>query len=283
MNPPTFTGETDRDLAYGLHLLALTRDTPAVVPGYARSDGRLRVAARVAPVTADPGAVPDFESLLAGTAAPATLDAAWFARRWDGGGERDTTAHDAARAATEASATPHGGLLAGRHVAVLASTTLRAGAWPLAPRPDPPGPRHGRVLVGFGTPGAMVVLATIAGALPTDPRLDALPAEDRAWVRLQCAGSVLAVTLGDSPEIGTVLEAVADVLLPPQHQGDRVLELIGRFRDAGLFDQPPGEIERLGQGLARRYSDRLHRAWLRGFFVPRGGDPRAWADALMAP
>ena len=59
-------------------------------------------------------------------------------------------------------------------------------------------------------------------------------------------------------------------LIPPQHRADEIERRIASLARRGLIDQPPGEIERTIHGLGRRRPDRLHRAWLRGFFVPRG-------------
>ena len=275
---PRFRAEVDIHLAHGVHLLALTGASHAVPPGYARGDGRLRAALGERAPEIAPESVPSLQEILAGGAEP-SADAAWFERRWVTAGEADSCRRDAERVATEAEATPTGGLLSGWTVTVVAATGLRVGAWPRSADPDG---RRAAVAVGHGTPGAVAALAAIAARIPVDPRLAALPQEDVDLVRLHCAGSTLAAALGDVPEIGAVLAAVVDTLLPPQHQGRRTVDMIARLRAADLLDQPPGEIERLGKGLARRYADRLHRAWLRGFFVPRGQDAHAWARALRA-
>jgi len=278
VTPARFAPTEDRALAHGVHLLALADGSHAVTPGYARNDARLRASIKARPPALDPTSLPSFADLLAG-AAPPDLDVAWFDRRWDTVGERESATREAARVAREADETPLGALLGGWTVQLAVATGLRAGAWP---RPFDPESRVGAVATGPGTPGALAALAAVGARLPLDERVAALLPEDRDQVRLHCAGSVLALELGDGPEMTTLLEAVADALLPPQHQGRRVVEMIERVRAAGLLDQPPGEIERLAQGMARRYPDRLHRAWLRGFFVPRGQDARSWLASLRS-
>jgi hypothetical protein len=67
-----------------------------------------------------------------------------------------------------------------------------------------------------------------------------------------------------------LLVDVVQHVLPPQHRAETLTRRIQKLADRGLFDQPPGEIERTLHGLGRRRADRVHRAWQRAFFVPRG-------------
>lgn len=278
-SPPRFSPVVDRAFAHGTHLVALAGEDPAVAPAYARGDARLRgdPATRSPPPTA--AALPSLEGLIGGAASPA-LDAAWFERRWQAG-EASACLAAAERIAREAADTASGGLLDRVDVRVVVATPLRTETAIGARRDEATPTLSVTVACGLETPGALAVLAAIAARLPDEPRLaEVLDVDGVRRVRLHMAGCALALALGDDPAIEPILARAAEVLLPPQHQGDRTIGLVARLARAGLLDQPPGEIERLGKGLARRYPDRLHRAWRRGFFVLRGGDLAAWVAAL---
>ncbi|TNF37713.1 MAG: hypothetical protein EP329_02445, partial [Deltaproteobacteria bacterium] len=84
--PPTYLVEADRDLAHGVHLLALAGASHAVTPGYARLDARLRATLRTSAPKLDADALPTLDALLAGAPTP-DLDRPWFQRRWADAGE----------------------------------------------------------------------------------------------------------------------------------------------------------------------------------------------------
>lgn len=277
--PPRFSPALDRAFAHATHLIALAGDDPAVAPAYARGDARLRPDPAERPAL-EPGALPALEAAIGGDAGP-PIDAAWFERRWRAG-EADACLAAAERIAREAGDTAAGGLLDAVAVRIVVASPLRAEtAIGIGDAGAPPPPCSLTVACGLETPGALAVLAAIAARLPDEPRLATVLDRDGVRrVRLHMAGCALALALGDDPAIEPILTRVAEVLLPPQHQGERTTDLVTRLARADLLDQPPGEIERLAKGLARRYPDRLHRAWRRGFFVLRGGDHAAWVAAL---
>lgn len=264
-----FQARTERAVAQRAHLLALVGRHFAASPGYRRADERLRRSLRSAlPPLDDLGGV-DL-AWVAGGGPGDDRDGAWFATRWAGGEEAQTAAA-AQRLAAAAAAVPIGGLLATQATEILVAPGLRGEASPLGP---------GRVLAGLDTPAILVVLAAIASHLPTGALPAALDEADARDVALHMAGSALVLEPLPSDALDGLLLASTTALLPPQHQGDRLAGLVDRLVALNALDQPPGEIERLTRGLQRRYSDRLHRAWLRGFFVPRGFDLGGWRDTL---
>ncbi|MCB9735695.1 MAG: hypothetical protein H6745_24170 [Deltaproteobacteria bacterium] len=261
-------------MALRAHLLALLGEHFAVSPGYRRADDRLRARLRLAAPKLADLAEADLAWVAAGGPGDAARDEPWFETRWDGG-ESARAEADAARLAGDVEDIDLGGLLAGREVDVVVAPALRAEAFPIGP---------GRLLAGLDTPGVLVALAAIASWLPADALPRELDAADARDVALHVAGSALVVHAQlRSDALDALLVAATSALLPPQHQGDRLGGLVARLVALDALDQPPGEIERLTRGLQRRYSDRLHRAWQRGFFVPRGFDLAAFGESLRAP
>ncbi len=272
MNTATFVAELDRTLVHRAHLLALAGNHDAAGPGYARADARLRPRGAPAPMLVPSG---DIASLFVAGRPPAK-DAQWFARRWDAG-DAASCQREASRLAVAAHRLPHGGVLDGWRVGVRVAVALRPTAWP-GPADD--AALRATIAAGPEAPGATVILAAVAARMPYPQTLSWLPAQDLHIVRLHIAGTAIAKRTKRPEELAPLLRDAAHALLPPQHQGHRVTDLVGRLTARDMLDQPPGEVERLTRGLAQRHADRLHRAWLRAFFVPRGYPLDAWLDGL---
>jgi len=295
-----YRATVDPALAYRAHLAALAESLFAASPGYRRADARLRAGRRPGrSVGTDPRVAAEapvgLAELLdpegAGRPAPAeagsgaasgapgergegppSADAAWFEARWSGW-DAEACRAEAGRLAAEASRVATHHLLSGCEVEVIVATGLRRGAWAALVS-------EGRLRLAAGpqTPGIAAALAAVAARLPLGATLGGL-SEEHAWLtRLHVAGSALVALPRASEDLDALLEAAAAELLPPQHQSERLGQLVTALREGDLLDQPPGEIERLTRGMQRRRVDRLHRAWQRGFFVPRGFDLEAWLE-----
>lgn len=124
--------------------------------------------------------------------------------------------------------------------------------------------------VGPAVPPELLILGATALCLdePLRERFAGLSPATRQFGTLMAAGTAFLVLAPQTPLLEAMLKVVVRDVLPPQHRADEVHAHIKRL--APLLDQPPGEIERTMHGLGRNRADRLHRAWLRGFFVPRG-------------
>lgn len=240
----------DREVGYRLHLLGLAGGTFEVQPGYLRTEEKLRPRVPrglVTWVTVD-------EALAAEVAPDA--DRAWFARRWDAGEGRLA---EALAPEVLALGWPED-LLGGDAVGLLVAPPLR---------PVPAlAPRARIVAVGAGTPPSLAALGV--AALDLEALYPAELARDaRRFAAWMAAGTRVAPRLA-SGALDRLLEDVVHHLLPPQHRQDELEAHVRALFATGLMDQPPGEVERTIHGMGRRRADRVHRAWTRGFFVPRG-------------
>lgn len=259
---------SSEEAAYRMHRLGLSETAFEVTPGYLRAEEQLRRAMR----TRFPNPVP-WPSVAAALAAEEVSDEdrAWFAKRREAGEGRE------AGPLVEAIAMlPAVGLTwrppADKPVYFLASPALRP--LPALARVVAPACGAGPI-IAFG-PGLVPTLAVLgAAALDVeDLVVSALPAGiDPAiahFIVLMVAGSVLVRAGAVGEGLDRLLVDVVQHVLPPQHRAETLTRRIQKLADRGLFDQPPGEIERTLHGLGRRRADRVHRAWQRAFFVPRG-------------
>ncbi len=259
-------GETAFEVGYRLHRLGLASEGFEVTPGYARAEEQLRRAVRVRlpPKTA----WANVAEALSGEAAPegAESDRGWYRRRFEAGEGKEVVQTVAAVTAFDTRWRP------GAPVTFVVSPALRG--MPCFARVVRPECGGGAIVAaGPGMPASLGLLGAVAlgiedvvmSALPED-----LPAETRHFVVCMVAGSVL-LAAGIGPgALDAVLTDTTRVLVPPQHRDGVIEKRIYSLEKRGLLDQPPGEIDRTIHGLARRRADRLHRAWQRGFFVPRG-------------
>jgi len=259
---------TNEEAAYRMHRLGLSDSAFEVTPGYRRAEGQLRRAMRAR----FPSPVP-WGGVADALAAPDLLDEdrTWFARRREAGEGRE-----AGPLVEGIAALPALGLTwrppEDRPVYFLASPALRPqpalARVVAAPCGDGP-------MIAFG-PGLVPTLAVLGAAAlgVEDAVVSALPAGvDPALAHffvLMVAGSLLVREGAAGEGLDRLLVDVVQHVLPPQHRAETLTRPIQKLADRGLFDQPPGEIERTLHGLGRRRADRLHRAWLRAFFVPRG-------------
>jgi len=240
----------DAELGYRLHLLGLAGGSLEVQPGYLRTEEKLRKQVPrglVGWLTVD--------EALAASDVPAS-DRAWFDKRWAMGEGTEATTLAASIAAL--------GWDVSIDAALVVSPALRALPC-LAPTTR-------TVAVGAGT---LPTLAALGGvALDLEARYPAaLAADTKRFAAWMWAGSLVTPRLA-SDALDRLLIDATQYLLPPQHRQDELEHHVLVLARAKLLDQPPGEIERTIHGLGRRRADRLHRAWTRGFFVPRGSsDP----------
>lgn len=258
-----------RELAYRLHLLGLGGSSDEVPPSYRRAEETLRRAARMAmPADND---LP--QTLTAALTEPVdTRDQVWFQRRAEAGESAEVERVEMKLQAAVDALWP-------RTVPdeALANLVVSPALRPLPLIVERPGETP---LICAGPDASPEVLVLAALVLPFAASLDAalmraapvkkkpISAASRRFAILMVGGSLLHEANPPPEVLDQVLVSVVHDVLPPQHRGDEVGRWINQV--ASLLDQPPGEIERTIHGLARRRADRVHRAWVRRFFVPRG-------------
>lgn len=262
-----FVAATHRQMAHALHLVALTRRHHGLASGYAREDVRLRAAMGLPAPHLSPieGLVGPADALA--TALPRAEDAEWFATRWTAGEEEGMATH-AARIAAEANAVPSGALLpVDASILTIASPTLsRAPVAITSPWVAAVSPR---------APGIALVLVAIGARLaPALGPLD-LDARDTDLLRALLAASALDRAIGGDEALDPWLPLIAATWLPAPSDVGIFMATIHRIASRAL-DQPPGEVDRIAEGLAHRRISRLRRALRRAFFAPRGFDVDAW-------
>jgi len=274
-------GEAAFEAGYRLHRLGLASEGCEVTPGYARTEEQLRRSVRVRlPPKATWSCVAE---ALSGEAAPEAgeSDRGWYQRRFEAGEGKEAAGIAAAVAGLDTRWRP------AREVTFVVSPALRG--MPCFARVVRPewGTQGGVVAAGPGMPASLWLLGAVAlgieevvmSALPED-----LPDETRHFVVCMVAGSVLLAAGIGVGALDAVLADTTRVLVPPQHRDGVIEKRIYSLEKRGLLDQPPGEIDRTIHGLGRRRADRLHRAWQRGFFVPRGlVVPGLGSDAVTGP
>lgn len=259
-----------RELGYRLHLLGLSGAGDEVPPSYRRAEEVLRRAARV-PFPRDEVLPKDLVSALSGT--PDKRDWPWFERRAQAGEAAEVGRAEGRLVAAVDALWPEAAP-AEPLATLVVSPALRALPL-LVGRDGGPGP-GGRPLLFAGPEAVPEVLLLAALVLPHAARLEEaylasvrpVSAMARRFGVLMVGGSLLQQREPPSALLDRVLTAVVQEVLPPQHRGDEVARWI--YAMESCLDQPPGEIERTIHGLSRRRADRVHRAWVRRFFVPRG-------------
>lgn len=251
-----FTPLADRALCTIAHLHALQDQAPYGVSAYRKRDVDLRKRARAAKAPTLGARQFDLLEAMKSGSAP-SVDNAWFERRW-GLGEESAVARASARISAEAEALGTFGLDLGESAQVTASAAIR---WAIASGP--------KVLVSMSSTGYHVLVALVAGRCRGSLRLDDLSRFDRHVAELHVAASLLAGLDGFADHVDPLLESVGRDLLPRTGSEAIQKEQLLRLAES-VLDQPPGEVERIASGFHQGRTDRLHRAWSRGFFYPRG-------------
>ncbi len=259
----SWEAETNLCVAHALHRVAW-RGVDERLGRYVEADKRLRRAAGVElPDVPEHGRASVSDALACDSRV--RWDAAWFDMRWDNG-EREGMQSASNRVTDEAEEIPHGGLLAPswRLVTspVLAGTSA---ACPLAKR----------VGVGPRAQGILAVLTAIGVQLGQAMQLDELNAFERRHLSLHVAATAVLRACKDEEALTPWL-AHALTFLAPLPSAREAYNATLRGVAARILDQPPGEVERISEGLCRGQAPRLHRAWRRGFFVPASFDLDEW-------
>jgi len=227
--------KVDADVAYRLHRLAIdSPDDARVARGYARQDKALRRGAQD--------------------------DRTWFDRRFSLGEEASMT--EASR--------------------VLAQELDGLG-WPLpkgwgdttvqrtpALRVVDVSVDSQHVATGGRAPAELVMVG-LHGARYRElvEAQDDLSEADRTLLELHLGATFLVQTQPPRVDIDQLMTTAGRALLPLRGEEEAGRVFLQRLGDTCL-DQPPGEIARIASGFHSGRTDRLHRAWERGFFVPRG-------------
>lgn len=293
-----WVAEVDEAIAYRLHVCGLTRPRPWwVAPAYARQDGALRRQAKRKagrrPARGPAGELPCDPAWALQPSGPgggppedqraSSGERAWFSARW-ALGDRAAAREGAARVVREARALGGEGaegaervsrLLGGAPIRVLASAVV-AGAVAHA--------ETRRCAVGLTAPGGLAVLAWLAARLTPHLGLPANLEPPLANLVAVHTAATLYLRVSDLDQAGTeaLLKTAGRALLPARGDEDRARDEIWALARE-VLDQPPGEVGRMASGWHRGRTDRLHRAWQRGFFVPRGLDAPTLIEALSGP
>ncbi len=259
---------TDPSWNHSVHAYALCRPRPGFKPSYVRQDRKARGRSAVPPHVALDADF-NFYSAASSQADP-TWDRAWFDRRWQLGDATVVEKSTEVLASALASPTP---FPPERTLKLRLSGALEDDAWASQTDGD------ALLCAGIGVLPMRCRLALLAARLESVVPTQDLSDADARYLRRQTAATLWYRAI-DASEVDTLLAAVAESELPTRYEGPAFIERIERL--APRLDQPPGEIVRLSKGLSRRYTDRLHRAWERGFFLPRDVDPAALIAALGA-
>ena len=259
-----FYPKARRELCQLAHTAALQESAPYALPAYRKRDRDLRKRAFFK-IKIEPSA---FESDLVDqlhlTAAPPD-DGGWFEKRWALGEEK--AVHEASeRIAKEAEQLGTFGLNLLEQYEVTASAAIR---YSLASGPT--------ILVTMQGSAYHVLLAGIAAKARPFLTLSDLSHFDRHVLELHIASTILIACKDFSEHVDPLLHHVGRDLLPqPGSEGIAQAQL-QRLAET-VLEQPHGEVERIASGMHQGRTDRLHRAWSRGFFLPRGVD----LDQLLA-
>ena len=132
-----------------------------------------------------------------------------------------------------------------------------------------------RVGVGPRAEGIMAVLTAVGTQLSGVMPLEGLNAFERRHLSLHVAATAI-LKACDDDEALTPWLAHALTFLAPLPSAREAYNATLRGVAARVLDQPPGEVERICEGLCRGQAPRLHRAWRRGFFVPSSFDLEKW-------
>lgn len=273
----TVTPTLSRDLACRLHQLALSGARWPIRPAYHKDDAQLRrmlgdkLARNKPPRPGDEGTDPTeawdaIRACMIATGPPAPDP--WFDRRWRGGEESSMRERGATLA--EAVARFDLGTALRGHLPLELQTSpalmpLAVASW---------GPRV-RVVAGPTAPAGVVLLAAIAALVARDLPLADDPPGIRALIHHHLAGAVAVRIPTLAADVEVLLNDARGLL--PQRQGSaRFAERVRSL--ASRLPQAHGEVERIAEGLAAGRTDRMHRAWLRAFFAPRGFDLDAWVS-----
>lgn len=268
-------GSAWRGLAYRLHLLGIGGGADEVLPGYLRAEELLRRAART-PFPKEPRGFGPKVSVSEALRAEVVdmRDLPWFERR-QAQGEEAEAARTQERLVGEVNAllssigeAPGADGIGAGGMRLIISPALRP-----VPAICPLGDAAlGRPIVAAGTEVSAELIFLAVAAMPfaeeVERRFERAPFAARRLATLMIGGSRIVRARPSDALIERVLVAVVRELLPPQHRQVELEKMIRKL--VPELDQPPGEIERAIKGMGRRRADRVHRAWLRGFFVPRG-------------
>ncbi len=136
-----------------------------------------------------------------------------------------------------------------------------------------------RVLVSVGGTGYHVLLACIASCLRHQLNLQLPSPFDSHVLELHIAATVLISRPAFKDHVDPLLNQVGKTLLPqPGSEGIAQAQL-ERLAETTL-EQAHGEVQRIASGMHMGRTDRLHRAWSRGFFLPRNTTLEALLESL---
>jgi hypothetical protein len=251
-----FQSQPDLALCHLAHVHAMEDAAPFAVSAYRKRDRDLRKHARFKAKHKPSGSEVD---LIAGlTTLPMEMaDEAWFTRRWELG-EEHAVAMASRKIAGQAESLGTFGLTLEDEVNITASAAIR---WGVAVGP--------KLLVSIAGSGYHALLSCIASSLRPLLALPTLSGFDRHVLELHVAATVLISIPAFETHIDPLLAGIGRDLLPKPGSEAIARTQLARLAELAL-EQAHGEVERIASGMHQGRTDRLHRAWLRGFFIPKG-------------
>ena len=251
-----FHPKASRELCQLAHTAALQESAPYALPAYRKRDRDLKRRAyfkgKIDPTARDS----DLMDQLHGTIPPPD-DGGWFEKRWMLG-EDEAVRETSERIAKDANELGTFGLNLLEQYELTASAAIR---YSLA--------SESTILVSMKGSAYHVLLAGIAAKARPLLALSDLSYFDRHVLELHVASTILIACNEFSEHVDQLLHHVGRDLLPqPGSEGIAQAQL-QRLAET-VLEQPHGEVERIASGMHQGRTDRLHRAWSRGFFLPRG-------------
>lgn len=259
----------DEQLCSLAHHHALQDQAPYAVSAYRKRDLDLRKRARGPKLAKGLSETSNFLECLK-TPPVEGAGEPWFKKRWELG-EATSVTTASKRIATEAEAVGAFGLNLGETVQITASAAVRWGV-----------SVDQRVLVGIQGTGYHALASLVAGRCRDAMPLSEISEFDGHVLELHVAATLMVNCPGFEGHVDALLKTLGRSLLPGS--GREAIQHAQLLRLAGsILDQSPGEVARIASGLHQGRTDRLHRAWSRGFFVPRGVSLPLLMERLTCP
>ena len=265
-----WTTSASQAVAHTLHVAALAG---FFGPGYARRDASLRKSPlnkrAIAELKPESLTQALRSALQDGQSPWREHDTDWFLERWQLG--EGAALHTQSNTLVEGLVTLDLNELFDTTIHVQASTAV--GGSPLAISSpalvvaQPSSSVKAIVVVALG--------AQVETVMPSSPLSD----EDRRWQSQFIAASMIRHHLGELCFTNWLKPLLAHFVGRFTHTS-ALIQRVETIANATL-DQPPGEIERIGLGLARGLESRLDRALRRAFFTPSDDAMQRWIDLRL--
>ena len=251
-----FVPHVSRALCQLAHEAALQDSAPYALPAYRKRDRDLRKRAYFKGKMESAADNRDLmEKLL--TPSSGAPENGWFKKRWELG-EESAVRNASQRITDETNALGTFGFVLHDRYQVTSSAAIR---WSLA--------CDKTVFVSMTGTGYHALVASVASKVRHLLALEALSSFDRHVLEMHIGATILVAKPEFSGHLDQLLSDVGRDLLPQPGSEGIARAQLQRVAET-VLEQAHGEVERIASGLHQGRTDRLHRAWSRGFFLPRG-------------